>query len=700
MSIRTTTALAALITVGACTPPALAQQDDDSLEEIIVVGKQQSYFEKARKTAMKMEADDLETPFSLSVLNATMLEDLKANTLEDAYGYISGFSRSGTNANSFTIRGLSADLQNIQVDGLPGLVSRFGSPVTANIERVEVLKGPASVLYGWMDPGGMLNIVTKKPQAETYRSVDVTYQHFIDQNEGGLEGSIDLTGPLNDDGTIMYRLVAGGETEDSFRNYVEEDTLYFYPSLAFQLSDKTRLDLQFEYTKEDRSGDDGLFVLNQDLSTIAPIETYYQEPGDSDNDKGYAFSLSLEHQASDNLTASFRWRSVFHEDERDLYESNAVRPDNTLRRRNRNQYNNRKYHFFDANVNYHIDGAIEQNILAGVNGGYEYRQYDRLAFDTRGANVDIYDPVYTGQILEDDPGNFRKWNLYNVGAYLFDRFTINEHLTLVAGVRFDYQEGDYEYYYLDNDDTGEDETNTSSTNFNGGIVYRVNDRLSLYASYAQSFNPQTVATYDQHGDQLDPEQGEQFEAGVKLAALDGRLNLNAAWFDISKENVVENNGDYNELVGKITSNGIEVNLQYQATDTLQFQGGYTYVDAEVAETFNEDALNNVPAFAPAHSAFLWMRYNYPREVLGGLLGASLGVRYESDRFTDEESSKRVLLPEYTVVDAALYYERNRMKYAVNIANLTNKVYYTGGSNDYKIYPAEPLKISLSARIDF
>ena len=680
---------------------------ESEIEKITVVGEQPSYFEKARDTAMKMTADDMQTPFSTNVINAAVLEDLKANTLEDAYAYIGGLSRSGTNANSFTIRGHTSDLQNLQVDGLPGLVSRFGSPVTANVERVEVLKGAASVLYGWMDPGGLVNIITKKAEAGTFHSADVTGQYFTDQGEFGIEGSIDSNGQLNDDETVNYRLIAGFENENSFRDYVENETLYFFPSISWLISESTRFDAQLEYTKEERSADNGLFVANHDITTINDIETYYQEPGDYDNDKGTAISLSLEHEFNSSLTSTVKWRSVWHTDERNLYESNSVTQaddvaDTTLRRRNRHQYNEREYHFVDANLAYSFGDDIQHEVLVGVNAGYEYRQYDRLAFDTRGAFISLYEPEYTGQILDDDPGNFRKWNLYNTGVYAFDKMTLNDQWTLVVGARHDRQKGDYELRYIDLDTTADEETTSSSTTFNGGLVYQVTPYASVYGSYAQSFNPQTVGSYDINGEQLPAEEGEQYEAGIKFSMLDDDLNLNLAYFDLVKSNLSEENPEtgFDVVIGEISSTGVEFNMQYQPTRTLQFQAGYTYLEALMTESYDEEELGNQAPFAPKHNAFFFGRYNHPEEVLGGLVGVSLGAKYESLRYTNQNIGNRVLLPSYSVIDFGVFYELDSIKYAFNVSNLTNETYYVGGTQDYRIYPGEPTKVSLSMRYDF
>jgi iron complex outermembrane receptor protein len=688
------TGLALLLTA----PLSVWAEEATDLDTVVVSAKQDSWFEESGATALKMSADQLDTPFSQNVINAAMLEDLKASTLESAYGYLPSFSRSGTAANSFTIRGMSADLQNIQVDGLPGLVSRFGAPVTANVDRMEVLKGPASVLYGWMEPGGLVNIITKKPEAQEHGSVDLSYQHYSEQNKGGYQGSLDYTGALTNSENVLYRVIAGGEKVNSFRDYVDTETVYFYPSVAY-VWDASRLDVQLEYTREDRDADAGLAVLDQDIETAESVETYYQEPGDFERDEGYALSAAYVHTLTDTSELNIKWRSVLHEDERDLYENNRVNDDGTLRRRNRHQLNRRGYHFLDANLKLGFDGFIPNDLLVGVNGGYEYRQYDRIAFDSRGANIDIANPVYTGDVLDDDPNSFRRWKLYNAGAYVFDRAYLTEQLTLVAGVRYDQQKGDYRLFYRDDDNTQREATTTSSTNYSGGLAYALTEQLSLYSSYAESFDPQTVATYDANGDQLDPQQGEQYEAGAKLAALSGRLNIQVAWFDITKKNVVETNDGEKELIGEITSKGAELSVQYQVTDELQVQTGYAWVDAEVSKTLNEEALGNKPAFAPVHSASLWARYNYPSMIWDGFVGASLGARYESERYTDEEADKRVQLPAYRVMDLGLYYERMSSKYALNIGNLTNEEYYVGGKDDIQIRPGEPLKITLSVQWD-
>lgn len=671
------------------------------IEPITVYADIEPYFAKANSTALKGDIDEHLIPFTTNVLNAQVIEDLKADRLEKAFDYIPGFSRSGTTANSFSIRGQAADLQNLQVDGLPGLTSRFGSPTTANVERVEILKGPASVLYGWMDPGGLVNVITKKPEAEEHQEINVSGQVFPEYGDTGYSASFDVTGPTDKSRTVLYRMIAGYEREDSFRDHVKDDTMvYAFPSLSWVPDDDRRLDLQLEYTKDERAADDGLFVLDHDINQRADITTYYQEPGDSDNDEGIALGANYEHALSDTVDMNLKWRSVWHTDERDVYESNAVRPDGTLRRRNRHQYNKREYHFGDANLKVDFDAIAKQTLIVGVGGGYEYRQYDRLAFDTRGANVSLINPTYTGDVLEDDPGNYRNWDLYNIGVYAQDQIYVTDRLSLLFGGRYDHQSGDYSLRYVDDDETAEESVSVQTTAFNAGATYEVTKQASVYASMSQSFNPQSIPTFDANNHQLDPERGVQYETGLKLRLLDDRLNAHLAVYHLTKENISETVDGASQLIGTVESQGAEATLQYQPTPNLQFQVAYTYTDAEVSETTNDDARGNVPKMVPEHTASLLGRYNHPKEILGGLVGMGVGWRFESARYTDEETANRVRLPSYHVTDVNFYYELESLKMSLNVENVFDKTYFIGGTNDTEIYAGDPRKVILRAKYVF
>lgn len=684
------------------------EDDDVRVEDTVIVTGTQIPYMRLSETATKTGQDLMDTPLSVTMLNASFLEDLRTESLADAYPYTLGLSPSGTNANSFTLRGLSASLQNVQIDGLPGLASRFGSPSTANIERVEVLKGPASVLYGLMEPGGLINIVTKRPETEQATTIGMTAQSYAgDTSDFGSDTggtiTLDSTGPLTADGRLLYRVIGSAEHIDSFRDGVAYDNLYFFPSLSYQISPQMLATVGLEYVKEESDADDGLVAVNNDVDLMAPINTRYQEDGDFDTDDGIVAFARLDYDLSEQTRVRVNLRSVFHEDERKLYENNRVNDaadplDATLRRRDRHQLNKREYHFLDVNLDHMFEtGFIRHNLLVGVNGGYEKADYERIRFGSVvSPNISVFDPVYGGSPTALTAGTDRITEYTNYGAYVQDVVDLTDWLSVMVGARYDTQDVDF----VEQVSGFTDSQSTDAFLPQAGIVIRPNEVLSLYASYTQSFNPNSVEQRAADGSAFDPEEGEQVEIGLKTTLFDERLNLTLAHFDIEKSNIVETNidGD-NELLGALESTGFELEMQALPLDNWQVRLGYANVDSIISESPTASLIGARNAFAPEHDAFFWTRYNIDRPVFGGVVGASLGLNYESERFTNASASSQVELPAYTRADVGFYYDVGRYSLALNIENLFDETYYTGGSNDTKIYPGDPRLITLSLKVD-
>lgn len=694
-------------------PAALHAQDTadaaGTVELIVVTGHQTPYV-RLSQTATKTGQDLFDTPLSVSILNQTFLEDLRSETLSDAYPYTLGLSQSGSNANSFSLRGLPSDLQNVQIDGLPGLASRFGSPTTANIERVEVLKGPASVLYGLMEPGGLINIVTRRPQAERADTLNLTLQSYASDTSGfgednGATLTWDSTGPLTSDERWLYRLIVSAEHIDSFRDGVGYDNLYIFPSLSWQLSADALITVGLEYANEEGDADDGLVAVNNDINLTAPINVRYQEDGDFDNDRGLVAFARLDYDLSADLRLRVNYRSVFHEDERKVFENNRVNDaanplDATLRRRDRHQLNGREYHFVDANFAWNFNtGAIGHNLLAGLNGGFEQSDFERIRFGSAiTPDISVFDPqAGTGIPSAITSGSDRITDLWNYGVYVQDMIEISEPVSIMIGARYDRQDVDY----IEQVSGFTDEQSSESFLPQGGIVYRVTDRLSLYASYSQSFNPNSIERRAADGSSFDAEEGSQREIGLKASLWNERVNFTFAGFEIEKSNILERdtNGDW-ALIGALESRGVEAELQALPVENWQFRLGYAYVDSIVAQSPTAALVGARNAFAPVHDAFLWTRYNYPQTVMGGTVGVSLGLNYESGRVTNASAATQVALPAYTRVDTGVYFDTDRYRLALNIENLTDETYFTGGSNDTRLYPGDPRLVTLSLRVGF
>lgn len=678
-------------------------------DQIIVSGTQEPYFQLG-ETATKSDRDLLNTPLSVTILNENFLNDLRAETLADAYPYTVGLSQSGTNANNFTLRGLPSDLQNIQINGLPGLASRFGSPTTASIERVEVLKGPASVLYGLMEPGGLINIVTKRPEAASSVSVSATGQTFASANsefgnDVGTTITFDATGPLTSDDRLLFRLIASYEYLQSFRDGVTNENFYIFPSLSYHISDAFQVTAGIEYTNEKGDADDGLAAVNNDIDLIAPITVRYQEDGDFDNDEGLVLFANAELEISDSTLARLNYRSVFHTDERKLFENNRVNDaddplDSTLRRRDRHQLNKRAYHFLDLNIAHKIStGALRHNLLVGVNGGFERSDFERIRFGTAVTpNISIFDPEFGVSLpSEITPGNDRITDRWNYGLYAQNTIDIGDRWSVMIGGRFDRQDVDFVEQV-----SNVTETQTTEAFLpQGGIVFKPSAATSLYASYTKSFSPNSVERRSAEGESFEPERGRQFEIGAKASLWDERVNVTIAGFDIEKTNILERDNDGNwALLGELQSRGVEFELQALPLEHWQIRVGYAYVDSIISASPTEALVGARNAFAPEHDGFIWTRFNYPTAIFGGRVGASFGLNFESERFTNASTTTQVALPSSVRADVGLYYETERLSLALNIENLWDETYFIGGSTDRSIFPGKPRLITLSAKTTF
>jgi iron complex outermembrane recepter protein len=690
------------------TNPVWAEDESIVLPEIDVVGKQSSYIQ-LNKTATKTDQDLMDVPLTVNIVNQTFIKDVQAETLADVYPYIVGLSQSGTNANSFTLRGLESSLQNVQIDGLPGLASRFGSPSTANIERVEVLKGPASVLYGQMEPGGLINIITKQPQAKQQTSFSISAQSYASSDSkfgSDLGGTMtyDSTGALTEDESLLYRFIGSVENIDSFRDGVNYNNIYLYPTLTYQVNPNMVATIGMEYVKEKGDADDGLVAVNDDIDQTASIDTRYQEDGDFDNDEGLVFFGRLENKLSKDTKLRLNVRSVFHEDERKLFENNRVNDaanieDSTLRRRDRHQLNKRQYHFLDANVSHKFTtGSIFHNMIVGVNGGFERADFERIRFGSNiTPNINVFDPTYNeGTPVSITKGTDRVTDYYNSGVYAQDTVDFNEYFSVMLGARYDNQY----VKYKENNSGYRDNQTTHAFLPQGGVVLRLTEALSLYASHSESFNPNSVEKRAVDNSAFDPEMGRQNEVGLKAALFNEKLNLSMAGFNIKKTNIVQvnSNGD-NELLGGLESKGFELEMQVLPLDNWQIRVGYANTDSIVSSGPDESLIGMRNAFSPRHNGFIWTRYNYPSQLMGGTFGASLGVNYKSKQYTDADPTARVDIPSYSRVDLGFYYDVKKYHLSLNIQNLLDETYYIGGTRDTKIYPGDPRLVTLNMKID-
>jgi iron complex outermembrane recepter protein len=680
-----------------------------------IEGSIASYYLAEGSTALKGLASLRETPFTVQVANEALLKDLRAESLADVYPYITGLSSSGTRADSFNLRGFASNRESVQVDGMPGSTTVFGSPPTANVERIEVLKGPASVLYGQLAPGGIVNIVTKKPLSEARQEIFASVKSFAGQTSSfgdDLSGqvTVDSTGPLSRRNNLNYRLIGRFETGDSFRQGVDFDHLVVTPSISWSNARGTSVLASLEYLLEEGKADQGLVAPGNDLSFAEPIDRRYQASFDTDKDEGMALALTLQHPLTEKDHLHIAWRSVWHNDQRTLFENNALQEQNgepVLRRRFRDQYNERQYHFADVRWERSWQtGPLAHKTTFGLHGGHEQRWFDRLSFGPFVGTVSVENPQTDIPRPDPVPQSLRETWLKNYSAYILNRTTLGESWHFLGGLRYQSQEVSFESL---RDGTTADQT-TDATVPSVGLLREFGGGASAYFSYSESFIPASVEREDANGNTgLPPERAQQFEGGFKYESPKRDITASFALFQITRFDISENLGFRNingnnafGLVGEARSEGLEVDFQWQPVEYFQLRAGYSQLfTSEVTEAVNTAQVGAPLTNAPQHQGHLWARYNFDELSLKGWgLGVGLTGLSEREAVSTNDPTRRLTLPGYLRLDLAVYYEIGNTSLALNVRNLFDETIYESAGGATSIIPGEPRSLTLSVRQTF
>jgi iron complex outermembrane receptor protein len=712
-------------------------RQEQELEAIVISAK---FVNSGAYSAMKQNLDVRDTPYSVADYSNSFMKAIETANLTDLYSYMTGVSRGGVTGYDISIRGFKttqSDENAILIDGLPGLAGRFGSPPTVMADHIEVVKGPASVLYGEAQPGGFVNIVTKKPQDTAAGFIDVLSSGFAGDglspgNANSFTGDIDVTGPIDANHRFLYRLVGEQGKVDTFRGGWERAT-YLAPSLTWNVSSTTVATLAAEYRKRSNAYDNLLVAPNKDANLIAPITTKYQEPGDVQFEEGQSTTLAVRHDFENRAIWNFSVRNVRGLDTASGYDNVAVLANlETLQRRARQQENHRGYDYFDTNFSVPFNtGFVGHKFLAGASGGINTTDFNRIQFyngATTGSlakpgplslNIDIYDPIYgVSPPLSAFPAgtvNDRRTKETNAGVYLSDALTFSDHWKASLGLR----------YTHDAQNSREVKTppltsqNKAASDVlpTAGIMYEPTRHLTFYYSYATSFVAASPTAQDATGNNpFTPTTAKQNEVGTKANVWDDKVSTTLALYDIKKTNTLAVaicdtgvGGVCSQQVGGEESKGVEWEIDARPVDNWQILFGLAHDHATI------DASNGAKTSplagsrltnAPINSAHVWSRYDLTEGALRQF-GLGLGVSYVGDQAGSQPSlsdPRVLLLPSHVVTDLALYYTpSNKLALTFKVGNLFNKTYFEGvnsTTNDIGVVPGSPRSIELAVRAGF
>ena len=696
--------LALSITTG----DSVAETPADDAIQVVVTGEQDEgsrYLEPRALTGTRTDTRLRDIPQAIQVIPREVLDDQQIIRLDEALRNLSGVVSGGRALGrelTFSIRGF----QEVPVlrDGFRQFGAGGTFPETANVEQIEVLRGPASILYGEVTPGGVINLVTERPLPEP------TYQLEAQFGNGGLiRPSLDISGPLTEDGDLLYRLNALYQTGADFQaTNIDTERIFISPVLTWAIGDRTDLTLALEYLDETRPPALGIPALGDDIADI-PFDRITNEPDDIAEETYLNVGYDLEHRFSNGWILRNGFRYTNQDQLLEVAFPNAFdEQTGTVTRFWAQQPQDSESFTLQTNVvGEFTTGPIEHTLLIGVDFNYTEDNFNTLTRldPTTPLELDIFNPVYNTfsrpdfdqlPLLSD-----QRTETTRLGILLQDQIEFLDNLILLAGLRFDTVE---QNLITNSTDFGPDAAETTQTEdaFTPriGLVYQPTPEISLYASYSEIFAPSIAETTTVDGDQLPFETGEGFEVGVKSELLGGRLAATLAYFDITRQDVASDDPDnpfFFIATGEQRSRGVELDIIGEILPGWNILGSYAYIDAEIIDDNTFEEGNQLPS-APRHSANLWTTYEIQAGTLQGL-SFGLGFNFVDERAGDLANSFEV--DSYFITNAALSYRQDNWRAALNLRNLFDVDYIADtGTRERGNNPGDPFTIVGSISVEF
>ncbi len=591
------------------------------------------------------------------------------------------------------LRGFELQARDFRKDGFldPTAVPRDFQ----NVERVEILKGPASTLYGASSPAGMVNVITKKPLEDSFSNIGFTFGSY---NQARF--TVDTNGFATQSGNVFYRVNAAQEDVQSFRDFNFTSRTLIAPSLTWKFDDDTRLTYLAEYHRDHRRGDQGIPAIGGNALAL-PGDTYVGEPAnDFIHFAEFRQTLLLDHQINEDWSWRIGGSSLFYQFPATVTGASGnpipgvfpdVPPPFFYRSRNNVIFDNEQSQSAIANLAGEFDlGGFTHNMVVGG----EFVYFDSASLFTFGAvnPIDAANPVYTNPpAIPLGAADFPAFRQQRVGAYFQDLVTVTDRWKLVGGVRADNVNMDFDRTLIFGAPlTVNTEESFQRVSPRGGVIFQpfADDTLSIYYNYSRSFAPPSGGAY-LNPTSLKPITGLQHELGIKTLLMEG-LVLNAAGFYAERDNADLNTSSFFlTQIGRERSQGVELNLIGQVTERLNMVANYTYIDVLLSDPTNPLFDGKQQRNIPHNSANLWARYNLIQNETH-TFGTALGLIYLDSRPGDLANSFD--LPAYSRWDAGLYYNRGQFTSALYAENLFDVAYAASSVNAFQVFPGAPLNM--------
>mgnify|MGYP000449833960 FL=1 len=699
--------------------------DKYNLKEVAILGKN----DKGKSSVNRAGIKPLDMPQAIQVIGNEIIYQQQSVRLSDviknANGVYVGSARGGAQE-SFWSRGYDMSSNNMFKNGF-----RFNSgsiPEVASLEKVEILKGSAALLYGNVAPGGILNMVTKMPtfkKGGEFTMQTGSYNFY--------KPSIDIYGPLNH--AIAYRFSGSYENSESFRDFVTKERYYVNPSFLFKINNKTDITLQGDYLSDDWTPDFGTGSIGKEIADVSR-NAYLGAKWSNGNTKQATASILVNHQFNSNWKLNFN--SSFQNYKRASIGTERIQP-TANGNWNRPLGRNKAVEQIFANQ-ISLQGnfktwKIKHQLFTGIDTENSYADAYTFRFynSTTGATITTYDTVNIfdptsyaasneGPIPASEVTRIVNTETNRYGVYAQDLISFSEKIKVLAGIRYSYQEAKpITNNIATNTVTEEKIRNDRAFSPKVGLIYQPTKNTSIFASYANSFTPNTGVTI--YNEAIKPSIIDQFEVGVKKEFWNGILTTNVTLYQIVNSNLAQTaefdaNGNVNtntnvkSLSGETTSKGVEVDITYKPIEALNIIAGYSYNDMRYTETtgatgsfIEGDRLVRTPANTANLSFFYTVQSGVLKDISFGAIGNYIGNRKGGwNNQVDPTQPNGILdreipLDGYTTIDVSLGYNWKQFSLLCKLSNITNELNYTVHEN-YSVNPIAPRQIMTSLRYKF
>ncbi|MFW0735686.1 TonB-dependent siderophore receptor [Flavobacterium sp. T12S277] len=706
------------------------QENINTLQTVEITGrKEKSYKNTKSFIGAKTEIALKDLPQAVSYATKELIADQGSIRVGEVVKNFSGVSQF-TFYDDISIRGfrINGGSNTQLLNGMRTSTGFWKQPLANYLERVEVLKGPSSALFGNASPGGVLNRVTKKPLDQAANSVNFSTGSF-----NTLRALADFTGPLTEDKSLLYRLNVGYENANSFRDLQFDKNIVIAPSLSFLPNDKTSVNFDLIYTGSKSILDRGQSTYEDNLYSTKTSNSL-NSTNDYLNEETYIVTTSLNHQFTDRLSFSASYiRTGYTEDLLEHRGANkyASAGDGTtiptaiemqVFQRKRKRYIDNLSAFFKYQAK---TGALDHNLIAGYDyaqeqvpaGGsqlqatgyrnaantgsiatYDPKKKNLYLLDSKGnpvpnvAHFDLTNPSASQQLKDMSkyfyaarPFDPTYYSLY--GIYLQDHIKFGAFQALI-GVRYD-EYTDKENYKK----TTEKKVKQHSFLPRFGLTYTLNPNINLYGTYVKGYNPQTASSLSNPnaGGPFGPLESNMIEFGGKSSWFKEKLFVTVALFKIQQKNTLYPandpvNPDLMRAIGEEESKGIEIDVNGSITKNWSISAAYSYNEAAITESPVGTEIGRQKPNTPKQQGNVWTRYNFTDGALKDF-GLAFGTNFVTTRNLSQTVTQTI--PGYTLFNAALYYSINKFKIQVNANNITNKTYWVGGYDYIRLFPGAP-----------